>query len=352
MRGWRSDRNAAPTDWARILLIVAIGVLGLGLADLLLPARSDWFGTSRVVAPFLALLFLPLLVIAAVVRGRTGRLLGVIAVAGLALGAVRFLTGFPGGPVNAPPGTVAVEVATWNVYLGTVPPEQLRDALVSRAPAVIALEELTTSAAAAIEADPAILAAYPYRVLHPQDDWSGMGLLSAWPIVGDPAADTMPPLIDAHVAVPGAAPLAVIAAHAPPPIWRPSLAGPAYDPGLRDATLVRLRERVDAHVAAGVPVVLLGDLNLTDRELGYTDLARGLTDSYRAVGTGFGTTWRPAVASAPLLPFGLLRIDLVFTGPGVTPISSEPDCSARTSDHCILDVTLVLPAAPGDTADS
>jgi endonuclease/exonuclease/phosphatase family metal-dependent hydrolase len=331
------------------VVIGAIALLGFGVADVLIPARTDWFGTSRVVAPFVALLFLPLLVLAAVVRGRTGRWLAMIAVGGLVLGAARFLTGLPAGPVAPPPGTTAVDLGTWNVYLGTVPPDRVSEALLARAPAIIALEELTTAAAAALEADPAIRAAYPHRVLHPADDWSGMGLLSSWPLVGAADTDTQPPLIDAAIAVPGAArPLAVIAAHTPPPIWRPSLFGPAYDPGLRDATLGRVRARIDAHVAAGDPVVLLGDLNLTDRELAYDDLVRGLTDTYPAAGTGFGTTWRPGVADSPLLPFGLLRIDMAITGPGVTPLRSEPDCTPRVSDHCILDVTIALPAAAGD----
>jgi len=349
MRPSRPDRRTAPTDWTRVVLIATIAMLGFGVADLLLPARTDWFGTSRVVAPFLALLFLPLLVLAAVVRGRTGRWLAVIAVVGLALGAARFLPSLPSGPVASAPGTTSVDMATWNVYLGTVPPDRVSEALLARAPAIIALEELTTSAAAALSADPAIRAAYPHRVLYPADDWSGMGLLSSWPLVGSPDADTLPRLIDASVAIPGAArPLAVIAAHAPPPILRPSLFGPAYDPGSRDATLGRVRARIDAHVAAGDPVVLLGDLNLTDRELAYGELVRGLTDTYHAAGTGFGTTWRPGVADAPLLPFGLLRIDMAITGPGVSPLHSEPDCTPRASDHCILDVTVSVPAAVGD----
>jgi len=339
-----SEVRRATADWPRLLLIVAVGMLALALADVLLPLRTDWFGTSRVVAPYLALLFLPILGVGLAVRGRVGRGLCAVALVGLALGAARFLTGLPTGAVAAGPGTTPVHVATWNLYLGAVPPDRLADALVARAPAIIGLEELTPGAAAAIEADPAVVAAYPYRVLHPSDDWSGMGLLSAWPLVGTATTDDLPPLIDATVAVTGARrPLSVVVAHAPPPIWRPSLFGPAYDPGLRDAALDRLHARAERHAGAGDPVVVLGDLNLTDREPAYDDLARGLTDCYRAAGSGFGTTWRPPVGDG--LPFGLLRIDMAFTGPGVSAVRSEPDCTPRRSDHCILDVTLAVPAA-------
>lgn len=50
--------------------------------------------------------------------------------------------------------------------------------------------------------------------------------------------------------------------------------------------------------------MLLGDFNVTDREIGYAELSDGLTDSYRAAGSGWGHTWRPPSMAG--LPFGLL----------------------------------------------
>jgi hypothetical protein len=61
------------------------------------------------------------------------------------------------------------------------------------------------------------------------------------------------------------------------------------------------------------PVVVVVDAEAGQR--GYDDLARGLIDRYRAAGTGFATTWRPGVADAPILPFGLLRIDMACADP-------------------------------------
>jgi hypothetical protein len=40
----------------------------------------------------------------------------------------------------------------------------------------------------------------------------------------------------------------------------------------------------------------------------------------------------------------MLRIDMVLTGPGATPVASVPDCTPRSSDHCILDVTIAVRA--------
>jgi hypothetical protein len=87
-------------------------------------------------------------------------------------------------------------------------------------------------------------------------------------------------------------------------------------------------------LARGEPFVLLGDQNVTERELAYGDLSAGLTDTFKAVGSGFGSTWRPPFVMS--LPFNLLRIDYQFAGPSLTPLSVDTDCTPRSSDHCIV----------------
>ena len=84
-----------------------------------------------------------------------------------------------------------------------------------------------------------------------------------------------------------------------------------------------------------IGVVLLGDLNLTDREIAYDELTARLADTYRVAGSGLGNTWRLPVGGG--LPFRTLRIDMVLTGPGLEPLSNRPDCTPRVSDHCIVD---------------
>jgi vancomycin resistance protein VanJ len=214
----------------------------------------------------------------------------------------------------------------------------LIDALAQRAPAVISLQELSPGRALVIADSRELRDLYPHQVLRPSGQWDGLGLLSSWPIDGPVATDDEPPLIAATVRAPGTSGLDVVIAHAPPPLaWGPI--GPTYAPRRRDDALTGLRNRIDASVAADRPVMLLGDLNLTDRELAYDELVDGLVDSYRATGTGFGHTWRPPHTE---LPFGLLRIDMVLVGPGLSPVRSEPDCAPRGADHCILDVEFVV----------
>ena len=63
------------------------------------------------------------------------------------------------------------------------------------------------------------------------------------------------------------------------------------------------------------PLLLIGDFNVVDREPGYGELAAGLIDAQQAVGLGPGHTWRPG--RLEWLPFGLLRIDCLFSANGV-----------------------------------
>ena len=79
--------------------------------------------------------------------------------------------------------------------------------------------------------------------------------------------------------------------------------------------------------------MLAGDLNLTEREVAYRDLA-DLTDVAR------GGTWRPLAIS--WLP-PVLRLDYVLTGPDITVDSTEVDCTVSSSDHCVVVVRLAVP---------
>jgi endonuclease/exonuclease/phosphatase family metal-dependent hydrolase len=98
---------------------------------------------------------------------------------------------------------------------------------------------------------------------------------------------------------------------------------------------------VDPFLQRDEPLVLVGDLNLTEREPAYRDLAVGLWDAQQAIGSGMGHTWRPF----PLARFGLplLRIDYVLGNQKVRPLGLARDCSPRGADHCALIAILTLP---------
>ena len=332
------ERQGKGRRLATLAIILGCALLVLAVADIAVPARDHIFGLSRALAPYLALLFVPIGLLGLRVRGRRGLTLAVVAVLGLGLAVARFVPALPAGAAEVDPAWPRFDVATWNLYQDAVPEATLIEALAERAPAIVALEELSVERAAIIAGSDELGNLFPHQVLLPSGEWDGLGLLSSWPIVGPVVTGDEPPHIAATVRAPGTAGLDVVVAHAPPPLALGPL-GPTYAPRRRDGALTELRELVDASASKGRPVVLIGDLNLTDRELAYDQLVDGLVDSYRAAGTGFGHTWRPPYAE---LPFGLLRIDMVLTGPGLTPVRSQPDCASRGADHCILDVELAV----------
>ncbi|MBS0468741.1 MAG: endonuclease/exonuclease/phosphatase family protein [Proteobacteria bacterium] len=127
--------------------------------------------------------------------------------------------------------------------------------LSANAPDVIALQEFTPSALAMTNS-PAILAAYPHRVLAPSDDQFGLGVLSKAPITAvekvEPADMLATLKLRLRVNVQGHL-IALTAIHPMPPI------NAAYAQA-RDASL-----RLEAQQLArtGMPGILLGDMKDT-----------------------------------------------------------------------------------------
>lgn len=95
-----------------------------------------------------------------------------------------------------------------------------------------------------------------------------------------------------------------------------------------------------------MPVIVGGDFNTSDNSAMYPIIAAALTDSYREVETGFGTTW-PVTAKLPLaldaLP-PLMRIDYVWHSDTLRALDVEvgPEIG---SDHRPVVAVLALPEA-------
>ena len=104
-----------------------------------------------------------------------------------------------------------------------------------------------------------------------------------------------------------------------------------------------MRALIDSDLAAGQTVLLMGDLNTTEREQAYADFSAGLRDAHLDAGTGPGLTWRPDELKA--LPFGLIRIDYILTSPDLVALSSTVHCT-QLSDHCQIAATLAADASP------
>ncbi len=321
------------------LALYATSITVLSLANLLAPQQTGPLAASQVFAPHA---FLPVLAIAPVAVWWRSRGLRVATLVALAVGALRFAPGLVSIPATPPAvDETMVRVMSWNLETHPSVTSELIARLELSDADVIALQELSRTAAAAIQAHPWFTANYGHLALVPSDDAAGLGILSRFPITEasaglDPAVQTVGVSVgDDHLTIINAHPFAPgIQSRGPLPFPL------TFSPEQRDADIGHVRERVDREIAAGRRLILLGDFNVSDREVGYRALSRDLWDAHAEVGVGTGSTWRPP--EIDFLPFGLLRIDYVLGGPGTRPLSVSENCAPGWSDHCSLAVSVAV----------
>jgi vancomycin resistance protein VanJ len=336
--GRDSSREPMPEPpLLRLLAAYPIVVVALTALELVIRARNGPLAIFAVLEPLAFVAGLMLLPASLVRNARTLRL---ALTALVVVGAVRFggeWVSMPGSPAVV--GGVELRVMSWNLEFGARSAIELVDALATTDVDVVALQELTTEHAEALAADSRVRARYPYQVLDPHPTVLGSGVLSRLPIT-DSARLRDPVGIRAVVRV-GDGSVTLIDTHPLHgdlyPVAAPDAFG--YDTRARDASIARLRAIVDESIARGERVVVVGDFNTASTEPAYDDLSRGLRDVHTEVGQGPGWTWRPTRLSG--LPFGLVRIDYVFVGPGIVTVTSSEDCSLP-GDHCRLFATLSL----------
>jgi vancomycin resistance protein VanJ len=325
-------------------IVACLGVLGLSVVSVVAPRRDGILALAQVFAPYLFLALLVLLPFA-LLRGREARMLRLLLAVSAVVFLVRFLPASVALPRSLEPGALAIPVATWNLELGQADPAVVVETIRQLPDGLVGLEELTPRHADPIAADPAIRLRFPYQALRPRGGSDGLGLLSSWPIADGWTFRYDPPILSATVAPEAGRTMAVVVAHPYRGVLVDGPFGlPRYDTGDRDAAMAVVRQAIGPILAVGTPLVMLGDFNIVDREVGYDDLAAGLIDAQHAVGLGPGLTWRPETVE--WLPFGLLRIDYVWSANGIKPIDIGPDCTPRGSDHCLLRATLELPQGP------
>ena len=311
--------------------VLALGLVVLTVVQVVAPQRDGPLALSQILAPYLFLLLVPFLVFV-LTPGPPGRLLRW----GLAAGGARLRRPIRAG-LGAVPGVRAGRrghqpahrrglAGTWSWASPRTRPWSTR--LRASDAAVVGLVELTPHHARAIAADPELAARYQTIELRPKDGSLGIGILSTLPPIGEPSVTGDPPILVQELDAGDGRTVTVVVAH-PLPGQIEATAGETipigYDSTSRDRHLDQVRGIVDPILRSGAPLLLIGDFNVVDREPGYGELAAGLIDAQRAVGLGPGHTWRPG--RLEWLPFGLLRIDYLFSANGVTPVSAGPDCT-------------------------
>ncbi len=314
-----------------LLAVVPGALIGLAAVALVLAPQSGPLGLMLIFEPHLFIGVLVILTpVAAVARARR---LGIVLLAVLIAGGGLFGSEWVSAPWSAA-SRHDIAVMTWNLQYGTRTPSETAAALEGVTADVVALQELEPDNASAIEADAAITARYPYRAMAPRAGAWGVAVLSRYPI-RDVEKAYPPAVVEMIVDTPRGT-VRVIDAHpnhAEIGTVTPLLLPMIYDPANRNAEISIIRGRIDAALAAGERLLVLGDYNTAPSEPEYRVLTAGLRDTHVEVGEGPGWTWRPS--RIDFLPMGFLRIDLQLTAGRILPASTAIDCSV-SGDHCRL----------------
>ena len=213
-------------------------------------------------------------------------------------------------------------VMTYNLLGNGRDPESALESILALDPDIIALQELTANFEQELEAR--LGPRYPYRKLE-TDRW-GQGLLSRFPIetyrlfeLGDPER---PMLVQyAELGVNGQR-LGILNVHTHSPgLIRKELARSLnLPPGLvRKWRDWDMKELLQALEPLASPLILAGDLNISDQHDWYRQLTERFRDAHRDAGRGMGFTRTPLFGS----DFAMWRIDFVFYTPELVAISTS-----------------------------
>lgn len=218
---------------------------------------------------------------------------------------------------STPTGASVLTVMSYNMLAANYQTSRIVATIEAADADVVAIQELNHAATIALLTD--LSARYPYQVLDPHDDTSGMGVISRYPIRAV-AESPLEGWRGSHQLLAldlAGQPVHLINMHAVAPA--PPLAGDHANwlNRQREAEAQAIVDWLRRHPG---PAIVLGDLNATPRSHAYASLAVALDDAWRQAGWGLGHTW-PGAASpgspVPTLfgltaPLWLVRIDYVL----------------------------------------
>lgn len=334
--------------WPWMIATLHLYLVGIGIWAVLHLTYGDrwwWLFLLNTFAVYLIILPLPLLLIMALLTRRRDLWVG--------LGAMAILwTGLYGrariGDIPIQPNDTrpTLTVMTSNILGYNEEIDAGIQALRRSGADVIGLQELNPSVASAIQRE--LADTYPYQVLAPKNGVTGMGVISRYPITPTEAA-----LPGRWVGGPQVLDLSwegetitLVNFHAiPPGTYRPAVLNYTISERERQAQLL-------AELAASRPgpVILLGDLNASERSDAYAIMTEDLHDVWRENGWGLGHTFpgalsdgssRPVIAGLPA-PKWLVRLDYVFHNQAWETQSARIGPWDGYSDHRPVIATLAL----------
>jgi vancomycin resistance protein VanJ len=258
-----------------------------------------------------------------------------------------------------------ITLQTHNLLARNRTPQNLLDVIREISADVVALQEVSVS----LEQRLLTLNEYPYMAIHGTADEGtflmretmGQAVLSRYPILEDEywTYNFLPiPLAHQRVVIDVDEQHIVIYNIHPS---HPGMAsnGIFFDASLRQREFADLLNRIQSET---LPVILIGDFNLTDLSLEYSQISSQLTDTHREVGQGLGYTFpdfREAfiLDSMEIIPDNfpehlpiplLMRLDYVFHSEEFTGVTTYVHHTSGGSDHRPLVVTLALDMAISD----
>lgn len=199
---------------------------------------------------------------------------------------------------------------------------------------IVALQELSQAGAETLAALSDI---YPYQALHPQAvDYNGQGVLSRYTIVDDvywEYADVPYTLGHQRIEIDFEGVILVLYNTHP---WPPL----GWETGYNDEShRVALQDIAKRTFAEELPLILVGDFNMSDSFAEYALLSSRFVDSYRAAGNSVGYTF-PNEKLKPLPP--LLRLDYIWHNAYFESVKSVVWGEYAGSDHSPVLSTLAL----------
>ncbi len=205
---------------------------------------------------------------------------------------------------NPAPTAPQVSVLTFNLHAERVALMPMVAVIRAANADIVALQELSPEAAATFRAQIGDL--YPYQALHlhPNNPVMGQGVLSKHPL-RDSVYWQVAMWHQRVLVTVGDIDIALYNVHPHIPFARrPN--GLAFDATHRGQDIADILARAGGE---GMPVILAGDFNMTDRCAHYRWVTQNYRDAFREVGRGFGFTF-PDFSSPTALPRGLPRVAL------------------------------------------
>jgi vancomycin resistance protein VanJ len=336
-----TKRLRRPIFLTLLILYPALLLLFL-LLTLAFPRREGFLAIGEVFAPYL---FLPLLVLLPLVFLRHTLLLRLLLCLCAIFFCLRFFPAIHLPHASSPQPSSRIHVLSWNMLTGHNHDAALLQLLQEKKPQIVALQEVYKGDRFATNQTFRHL--YPYQLTPDQSAFpSDLALLSTYPILEHHTfrtdnAGLKTTLAWVRLDLGSNHHLVVITSHPMTPVHA-TYTSCSFCAANRDTQLRVIHALAQSFIRQGEAVLLLGDMNVTDREPGYALLTQGLTDAFKQAGSGTGHSWGLRKLN-PYWP--LLRIDYMLSSPAVLPQTFDVDCTARGSDHCVIEGTFaVLPS--------